>query len=42
MHYTDDQLCEMLDDVDVDLSSSDLTHLEDCEVCRARLAALVG
>lgn len=42
MHYTDNQLCELLDDESVDLSSSDLSHLEECEVCRARLATLCG
>jgi serine/threonine protein kinase len=44
MHYTDDQLCAMLEDVDVDadLSNSDVTHLEQCEACRSRLASLSG
>ncbi len=42
MHYSDQQLNALLDSDDMNLSSRELAHLEDCEVCRSRLAALSG
>lgn len=46
MHYTDDQLLGLLEDVDSVSSSPTpmvpMAHLEECEACRSRLARLSG
>ncbi len=42
MHYTDDQLCALLEQIDSDPAHDALTHLEECALCRSRLASLSG
>jgi serine/threonine protein kinase len=42
MHYSDQQLYEMLESDELELASRELAHLEDCNTCRSRLAALSG
>ncbi len=42
MHYSDEQLRQLLDDGSTDPPDDDLRHLEDCHDCRERLSKLSG
>ena len=42
MHYSDDQLRNMLDEAGPNLAAEDLQHLDECTHCQQRLASLSG